>query len=164
MGHDASFFIPCSRYTEYDLSCAINVMEGITQSFPAPALHTQTFVYTHASIMTSEQHSAIIRLPIAQLKTTEFRYFLAQRIPLVITDLNCKLQLSWSPSDLIRDYGTDMCSLEDCEAREKSVERPLKTFLFHFMNSESSSSDVQDILPPAVWKIKVGNLTGDLNL
>jgi hypothetical protein len=139
-------------------------MEGITQSFPAPALHTQTFVYTHASIMTSEQHSAIIRLPIAQLKTTEFRYFLAQRIPLVITDLNCKLQLSWSPSDLIRDYGTDMCSLEDCEAREKSVERPLKTFLFHFMNSESSSSDVQDILPPAVWKIKVGNLTGDLNL
>jgi hypothetical protein len=44
------------------------------------------------------------------------------------------------------------------------VERPLKTFLFHFMNSESSSSDVQDILPPAVWKIKVGNLTGDLNL
>jgi hypothetical protein len=114
--------------------------------------------------MTSEQHSAIIRLPIAQLKTTEFRYFLAQRIPLVITDLNCKLQLSWSPSDLIRDYGTDMCSLEDCEAREKSMERPLKTFLFHFMNSKSSSSDVQDILPPAVWKIKVGNLTRDLNL
>jgi hypothetical protein len=155
MGHDASFFIPCSRYTESDLLCAMNVMEGIMQSSPAPALPTQTFIYTHAFITTSEQHSAIFRLPIGQLKTTEFRYLLAQRIPMVITDLNRKLQLSWSPSDLIRDYGTDICSLEDCEARENPVKKPLKTFLICFMNSESSSSDIQDILPSAVWRIKV---------
>jgi lysine-specific demethylase 3 len=133
-------------------------MEAITQSSPAPVLRIQTFFYTHAHIAASEQHSAILRFPIGQLKTTEFRYFLAQRIPLVVTGLNRKIQLSWSPSDLIRDYGTDLCLLEDCEEQENAVKKPLKTFLIRFMNSEAHqdpSSDAQDILPSAVWRIKV---------
>jgi hypothetical protein len=59
------------------------------------------------------------------------------------------------PSDLIRDYGTDICSLEDCEEHKTPVKKPLKMFLTYFMNSESPSSDGKDILPSAVWRIKV---------
>lgn len=130
-------------------------MECMMQSFPAPALSTQTFAYTHASILTCEQNSAVPRLPIGRLKTTDFRFFLEKRIPLVITDLNWKLQLSWSPSDLVRDHGGDMCMLEDCEEREIPVKKPLKMFLTRFMNSESPDSDAQYNLPHAVWRIKV---------
>jgi hypothetical protein len=132
-------------------------MGDIVSAAAIPILHTQTFVYTHTSIMDSELNSTILRIPTGQLKTTEFRHFLAKRIPLVITDLNSKLQLSWSPSHLIRDYGADMCSLEDCEEKEKPVKKHLKIFLARFMNTESKLHDdnTQDVLPEAVWRIKV---------
>jgi hypothetical protein len=129
-------------------------MGNISRMAEFPVLRTQTFFYTHVSIADSESGSTILWIPSGQLKATEFRLFLAKRIPLVITDLNRKLQLSWSPSHLIQYHGADICSLEDCEEKENSVEKPLKTFLARFSNSESYGDDAHDFLPQAIWKIK----------
>ena len=145
--------MPCSRYTEADILNIMNVMREALQPAIPPVLCIQTFFYKHTFITESEWQSAILRIPVGQLKVTEFRYYLANRIPVVIIDLNDKLQLSWSPSHLIRDHGADICSLEDCEEREKPVKRCLKAFLQLFMNVEVKDNN-QDFLPPAIWRIK----------
>ena len=150
--HQAGCFIPCSRYTEQDIQNALDIMNNALQQTVPAVLHVQTFYHNHVSIAKSELQSTILRIPTEQLKVAEFRYYLAKRIPIVITGLNRRLQLSWSPAHLIRDHGGDLCSLEDCEEKEKSVKRPLKTFLGRFMNVDCD--DVQDSLPQAVWRIK----------
>jgi [histone H3]-dimethyl-L-lysine9 demethylase len=151
--HEAASFIPCSRHTEADIRNAIDTMEAALQSVISPGLHVQTFVYTHDFIAESELQSNILRIPVGRLKTVEFRHYLSNRTPIVITALNDRLQLSWSPSHLIQYHGDDTCSLEDCEEKEKPTRAPLRTFLKLFMNSEVE--DPQNVLPPAVWKIKV---------
>jgi hypothetical protein len=153
-GHEACCFMPCSRYTESDLIYTLTVLNDKSQGDQAPALQAQTFFYTQAFITNAENQSTILRIPAGQLKLAEFRYYLAKRIPLVIVGLNNKLQLPWSPSQLIQDYGTDICSLEDCEEKEKPVKKHLKTFLERFMGVESGD-DALNSLPGAVWKIKV---------
>jgi hypothetical protein len=147
-------FMPCSRYTEADIRKTINVLEAALHP-PVPAvMRIQTFVYKTAFITESELRSAILRIPDGRLKAQEFRYYLDKRIPIVITNLNRKLQLSWSPSHLIRDHGADVCSLEDCEEKEKPAMKSLKTFLQQFMNAADEVEAAQDPLPVAIWKIK----------
>jgi hypothetical protein len=142
--------MPCSRYTEADIRNIMNVMRKALQPAIPPVLCIQTFFYKHTFITASESQSAILRIPVGQLKVTEFRYYLANCIPVVIINLNNKLQLSWSPSHLIREHGADICSLEDCEGREKPVKRRLKACLQLFMNVEVKDN----ILSPAIWRIK----------
>jgi hypothetical protein len=77
-------------------------------------------------------------------------------MPIVVTGLNKKLQLSWSPSHLIQDHGEDICYLEDCEEKEMPTKKCLRAFLTLFMGIETG--DAQDILPSAIWRIKVQDL------
>lgn len=155
--HESASFIPCSRYTEQDILHIMNTMEERSKLAVPPVLHTRSIFYKHARIDEAELKSFVLRIPAGQLKTTEFRHFLAKRIPLVITDLNHKLQLSWSPSHLIDNYGSDICSLEDCEEKEPSVKMRLGTFLSRFMHPACSTStdSSEDVLPCAIWRIKV---------
>jgi len=150
-GHESASFIPCSRYTEADILRIMDVMREISKPAAPPVLHIQTFFHKHALVAEAELKSSILRIPAGHLKTMEFRHFLAKRIPLVITDLNRKLQLSWSPSHLMNNHGADICSLEDCEEKQQSVKKPLKTFLSRFMASDGA----KEALPYAIWKIKV---------
>ena len=138
----------------------MNVVGEISKSAIPAILRTQTFFYKHALIAEAELKSDILRIPAGHLKAAEFRHFLAKRIPLVITDLSRKLQLSWSPSHLMNNYGADVCSLEDCEEKQQSVKTPLKTFLSCFMNSDGA----KEVLPYAIWKIKVRVLFSELTI
>ena len=149
--HELASFISCSRYTEADILHIMNVMGKISKSAAPPVLCTQTFVYKHDMITEAELKSSILRILAGHLKATEFRYFLAKQIPLVITDLSRKLQLSWSPSHLMNDYGADICLLEDCEENQQPVKSPLKAFLSRFMISDGA----KEVLPYAIWRIKV---------
>lgn len=132
-------------------------MEKIQHPAASVVLHSQPFFYKHSFVVNAVLRSSILRIPAGLLKAVEFRHYLAERIPLVITDLNCKLQLSWSPADLIKEHGSDICLLEDCEEKEHRVKRRLKTFLSCFMNSIGEPCDtMEEVLPHAIWRIKVG--------
>jgi len=135
----------------------MNTMEGLSNLAVLPIVHTQTTYYKLTRIADSELKSSILQIPIGELKAVEFCHFLAKWIPLVITDLNRKLQLSWSPLYLIKEYGTDVCSLQDCEEEEQPVKRHLKTFLSCTMDSTpgASSGNAERPLSYATWQIKV---------
>jgi lysine-specific demethylase 3 len=165
-GHESALFIPTSRYTEDDILLIMNAMKEMSNLAAPRILHPQTTYYKLAMIAEAELKSSILRIPVGELKAVEFRRFLAKRIPLVITDLNRKLQLSWSPSHLIKEYGTDVCSLQDCEEEERPVKRRLKTFLSRFMDSMQgvSSGNAEEPLPYAIWRIKVRIWPSELNV
>jgi hypothetical protein len=85
-----------------------------------------------------------------KLCTEEFRTFLSRRLPLVITELNYKLQLPWSPSYLTAEYGRQPCTMEDCEGRREPSQVLLEDFLKFF-----SCNDLDDSPSPTTWKVKV---------
>jgi hypothetical protein len=132
-------------------------MEEMLNFTVLPIMCSQTTYYKLTTISEAELESSILWIPVGELKAVEFRCFLAKRIPLVITDLNRKLQFSWSPSHLIKEYGSDVCSLQDCEDHEQPVKRLLKMFLSHFMDSMQGtfSGNSEEPLPYAIWQIKV---------
>jgi hypothetical protein len=113
-GSDLVIFIPCSRFTRKDLLRILNEMEEV--STISPDLSLQYYVFDPQILAESESRASILRIPVEKLMIEEFRLFLSRRLPLVITGLNSSLCLSWSPSQLIGDYGKEPCMIEDCEA------------------------------------------------
>jgi len=120
----------------------MNIFSSSTAS-----LKSQTFYFRHDDITKAKAQSLTLRIPTRRLQTTEFRYFMLQRIPLVITDLNSRLQLSWSPTQLIEDYGKQWCTMEDCEGKARSERVQLEAFLRLFEGSGKIQS--------TIWKVKV---------
>lgn len=50
----------------------------------------------------------------------------------MVTGLDSKLQLAWSPRQLSQDFGGDLCTVEDCEGKVEASQKKLKDFLQHF--------------------------------
>lgn len=99
----------------------------------------------------SERTASILRIPTEKLKIEEFRLFLSRRLPLVITGLNSSLCLSWSPSQLIDEYGKELCTMEDCEAQSQ----PSHVLLEEFLSLFSPGGLGNRSLPKTIWKVKV---------
>ena len=118
-------------------------------ALPAAGLPHSTYHYKEADIQDAENQSTILTIPVSKLRAREFRHYLVRRMPLLITGLNSELQLSWSPSQLMHDYGTEQCSVEDCEKRAPVSKQTLSHFLKNFLDS----SITPDSTP--VWKVKV---------
>lgn len=113
---------------------------GDPHVLPARAKYFQAAIIEH-----SLSSSTILRIPHNRLKGEEFRLFLRQRVPLVITNLNGKLQLTWSPNQLTEDYGSDDCTMEDCEG----ISNPMATKIHHFLSYFHQRRD------DVIWKVKV---------
>jgi lysine-specific demethylase 3 len=118
--------------------------EQLVTGLPRATYHYKQLYVEHA-----ERHSSVLTIPVSKLKAVEFRYYLAKRLPLVITGLNRELQLPWSPSQLMRDYGEEQCTVEDCEGREPPSKRSLRDFLSNFLEDGVLHENT------AVWKVKV---------
>ena len=146
--HTKYHFIPYSRFTEAELLNTIDDMTSLLRQSPL-GLPFWTYQYSKYEVENAEQTSHILTIPEGKLKSNEFRYFLKKRMPLVITELNSKFQLAWSPSQLICDYGEEECKVEDCEGITTSPQMLLKDFLRCF-----SDNDVHCSSAP-VWKVKV---------
>jgi hypothetical protein len=67
-------------------------------------------------------------------------------LPLLVTGLNQKLQLPWSPDYLSQNHGNDWCFIESCEDRDANKQVRLKEF-FH-MYSVAPEDGI-------IWKLKV---------
>jgi hypothetical protein len=117
-------------------------------------LPSQTFAHSLAEIVRSESNSSILRIPVSKLKALEFRFFLQRRMPLVITELNNNLQLSWSPTQLTADHGETTCSMEDCERKAATVRGQLKDFLKLFILNPNAHD--RDSSTP-IWKVRVSS-------
>jgi hypothetical protein len=114
-------------------------------------LDLQHSVFDAQMLIESESKASILRVPVKKLAVEEFRAFLSRRLPLVITGLNSSLQLPWSPSQLIAEYGKQSCTMEDCEARCPPLPGSLEEFLSLF----SPDSTDESSSPGAIWKVKV---------
>jgi hypothetical protein len=152
--HSEDFFICCSRFTKEELVRSVECAAKMSQSIAF--LPRQSFFHKPSVVEAAENHHSIIRIPGNKLKATEFRYYLSKRLPLVITALNSKLQLAWSPSELIEAYGTENCTMEDCEGvAAKKREVPLQEFLRYF-TIQSDHGSCSNNGP--IWKVKVRQL------
>lgn len=140
-------FIPSSRFDQAEL---IDILREMKMSLAKDHyyLPTQAFFFKESIIADSHLSSTILRVPKKHLRNSEFRMFLAQRTPLVITHLNDQLQLSWSPTDLTSKYGEQDCTAEDCEGRSKPVTTTLGSFLGYFTEDSERRDGV-------IWKVKV---------
>lgn len=116
-------------------------------------LPIQNFFFNQTIISNLQTSTSILRIPRKNLRIQEFRIFLGQRTPLVITDLNQDLQLSWNPHFLKKEYGLDPCTMEDCEGRAQPINTNLKGFLSHFEVDvvEKTTQDAKQV----IWKVKV---------
>jgi hypothetical protein len=142
--HSRETFIPTSRFSKEKLQALLqNTHEVLLQGhqgLPARARYFEASMIDYS--LTS---STILRIPRDRLKGEEFRLFLAQRVPLVITHLNDRLQLAWSPNQLTEDYGTQVCTMDDCESVADSIQTTFGNFLSHFKSSTNK----------VIWKVKV---------
>ena len=118
-------------------------------------LGSRNIVFSTHALAESESKVSIIRLLAKKLKVDEFRIFLSRRLPLVITGLNNSLQLPWSPSHLIAEYGKQPCTMEDCEGLSEPLQVVLEDFLTFFSPDRLGESSLH---PSAIWKVKVGIL------
>ena len=120
----------------------------------SPDLSLQRSVFDVQILIESERKASVLHISAEKLKIEHFRSFLSRRLPLVITGLNSSLCLSWSPSQLIDEYGNESCTMEDCEARCQPLQVLLADFLSLF--SPDCHSLGNSSLPEAIWKVKVG--------
>jgi hypothetical protein len=67
-------------------------------------------------------------------------------LPLLVTGLNQKLQLPWSPDYLSENHGNDWCFIESCEDRGVIKQVRLKEF-FHMYSIAPEDG--------TIWKLKV---------
>lgn len=58
---------------------------------------------------------SIHRLVRTQLSEERFKAFWSSRRPFVVKDLQKDLQASWEPAFFIRQYGSTVCEVQDCE-------------------------------------------------
>ena len=116
---------------------------------PTAGLPYSTYRYKESDIRVAEQQSSILSISINMLKAQEFRYYLVKRMPLVITGVNAELQLPWSPLQLMRDYGAESCSVEDCEKQAPASKQTLSHFLKYFCDDGAFCDNTP------VWKVKV---------
>lgn len=142
--HDQSSFLPSSRFTE-------EVLHGLIQSMQTSVLDqtstlgSRNIVFQPQDIEDSRIASTILQVSSNRLRSEEFRMFLEHRIPLVITGLNNKLRLAWSPAQLTEDFGSQSCTMEDCEGVASSVRTTLGNFLSYFGKENNG----------VIWKVKV---------
>lgn len=136
-------FIPTSRFSEQQLQDVLQAIHAtLLEVHQLPVRHR----YFQPSIIEhSLSTSTILRAPSQRLKPDEFRLFLSKRLPLVITHLNDALQLAWSPKHLTDEYGSEDCTMEDCEDSTNRV----KTKIHHFLSQFNSDMN------GTIWKVKV---------
>jgi lysine-specific demethylase 3 len=80
-----------------------------------------------------------------ELKLRVFRKLWAKGKPLVVYGLGSKLRLPWTPEALSKKYGTDECSVSDCETGV-SKQTTVAEFFEHFGDYRARKQ---------VWKLKV---------
>lgn len=142
--HARPQFVACSRFGESQLLEELADMRDILANAADP-LPAQLFSVGASDVKASEDECRILRISMEHLNDSEFRYFLSRHLPLVITGLNRKLQLAWSPAQLTQDFGKDKCTVEDCEGREPAFTANLEYFLKQFT----------DKAPRTILKVKV---------
>lgn len=133
-----------SRFSQEELTNTIQKMRSLLQESPY-YLNLQTVHFRQQDLKDSEATSSILRIPKHVLHPHEFRCFLTQRLPVVITHLNKVMQLAWSPDHLAAEYGKQKCTMEDCEAQAEAMTVSLATFMDHFRQK----------LDDVIWKVKV---------
>jgi hypothetical protein len=142
--HSRETFIPTSRFSREKLQTLLQTTHEVLLE-GHQGLPTRARYFEPSMIDYSLKSSMILRIPRDRLKSEEFRLFLTQRLPLVITHLNDRLQLAWSPDQLTEDYGPQVCTMDDCEGVVDSIQTTLGKFLSHFKNGTGK----------VIWKVKV---------
>ena len=149
--HGIPHLIPCSRFSEDELLNAIDCMTSAIKQLPA-TLPSSTYYHNKFDVEAAQASSSILRIPASRLKAMEFRYYLGKRMPFVITGLNGELQLPWSPLQLMREYGTELCTVEDCEGTTPTSRQSLSDFLKMFLEYPGVP---QGSNRSPIWKVKV---------
>lgn len=150
--HNSADFIPCSRFVKAHLLNILQSMKSLLDNGKY-YLPVQNFFFNRTTISNLPTSTSILRIPQKNLRIQEFRIFLGQRIPLVITGLNDSLQLSWDPRLLTRQYGEDDCTMEDCEG----VAQPATTTLGHFLSHFETDGEAGQQSKNIIWKVKVSS-------
>jgi hypothetical protein len=140
--------IPCSRFTREHL---VDILVEMKKHSSMPLLDLQCNICNSQILVESESKSSVLRVSAEKLTVEEFRTFLSKRLPLVMMGLNSSLCLSWSPSQLIAEYGKQPCTMEDCEAQSQPLHVQLEDFLSLFSPAGMGESS----FPNAIWKVKV---------
>lgn len=123
----------------------IHDMESLLLSPIKYSLYKDPSFFTCDQVDQAYITSTPLRIPNKKLLPHEFRLFLSKRLPLVVTNLNEQLQLSWSPAELSKEYGTQACRMENCEDPTHIEGTTLGHFLDRFeVNREN-----------VIWKVKV---------
>lgn len=144
INHEHTNFIMASRFLQEELTDTVRKMQSLLDESPY-YLNLQTTYFRQMDLVNSHAASSILRVPKYALRPHEFRFFLKQRLPVVITHLNNVLQLAWSPDHLVTEYGGDKCTMEDCEAQAKPITTTLAVFMDYFKRKIDS----------VIWKVKV---------
>lgn len=144
--HSKLCFLPSSRFTALELSESLQAMDALP--LLGASLHARTFYFKKADLEAAERNSNILRIPTSHLRVEEFRYAWVRRLPLVVTGINDKIQLPWSPEQLSADYGKQLCTVEDCEGAASSKQMSLASFIKLFNTAIHGDDDT-------IWKVKV---------
>jgi hypothetical protein len=126
--HARPCFLPMSRFPSAEIDQEIAAMERLLQEAPtrsswyllvAIALFIGFISYRHLDPKLDAYigHNTPRESP-RLAKTTppsEFRRYLSQGIPVVVTSLHAHLQGNWAPEYFIQRYGTQKVTLVDCE-------------------------------------------------
>jgi hypothetical protein len=115
------------------------------QESDVTGLATRTFFFQQSSVVEAQTEAITLRIPAGRLRVEEFRYIWVRRLPLVVTDIKSRMQLSWSPDQLTADYGEQNCIIEDCEGYSGAQKVTLAMFMKQF----------DDKTDNVIWKLKV---------
>jgi lysine-specific demethylase 3 len=143
--HNRSCFLPSSRFSASQLSDTIRTATTSLLSLDVTGLASRTFFFKEALVTQAQTRAITLRIPARRLRVEEFRYLWTRRLPLVVTDINSRMQLSWSPQQLAADYGKQNCTIEDCEGHSDTQKVTLAMFMKRF---DDTADDV-------IWKLKV---------
>jgi hypothetical protein len=149
--HNPKEFILSSRIDIADLRSAITKMDSQRLLSPMGTLPPETFI-AKESLAGARALSARIPLRISNTQLTDAAFASLWKLgfPLVVTGLNDRIQLPWSPQYLSEKFGDDKCNLESCENPKVTDRVTLRQFFDKYANG----SDV-------IWKLKVIQYSDD---
>lgn len=124
--HRESDFLPVSRFAEEELNSAINSMRFHLQNHSMPVLaHPTSRQNFDIAVAASTDHDGnkspsrriTPTLSVRTFNVTEFERHWSQGIPVVITDVDSRLQGDWGPSYFIQQYGREKVVIQNCETQ-----------------------------------------------
>jgi hypothetical protein len=111
--HSVDRFLPISRFKPGVLQDTIIQMQSCgTQALPLISALPSVLM---PSVQAAVAERSVFRINPHELTGEIFQHIWSLGIPIVVPGAEAHLQGRWTPADLVKRYGNDLCHIYDCE-------------------------------------------------